>query len=207
MPKVPSSQLVLDAAYRCFCRNGYRRTTVSDIVEEAQMSRPTVYKYVGSKEEAIVKVVRALLERAGTASRAAAGAHGTPEEKVLAVLAVKLEVAIRLWQDSPAHAHELLLAATAQAPDLVTTYTDGLAELLASALDEAVPGTARQAAAVLLTFTRGLEDDLRDPDAVRGELAAGVRMITRGAFVSPASAPVPTPARTTGRALPEGAPS
>ncbi|MFD8824043.1 TetR/AcrR family transcriptional regulator [Streptomyces sp. NPDC059605] len=195
MPKVPSSQLVLDAAYRCFCRNGYRRTTVSDIVEEAQMSRPTVYKYVGSKEEAIVKVVQSLLERAGAASRAAAEVAGTPEEKVLAVLTVKLEVAIRLWQDSPAHAQELLSAATAQAPDLVTTYTDGLAELLASALAEVAPDAARQAAAaVLLTFTRGLEDDLRDADAVRRELATGVRMITRGALAHPSSTTTPTPA-------------
>ncbi|MFE7616530.1 TetR/AcrR family transcriptional regulator [Streptomyces sp. NPDC057496] len=189
MPKVPSSQLVLDAAYRCFCRNGYRRTTVSDIVEEAQMSRPTVYKYVGSKEEAIVKVVQSLLEKASTASRAAAKTAGTPEETVLAVLTVKLEVAIRLWQDSPSHAHELLLAATAQAPDLITTYTDGLAELLTAALVQAVPDTARQAAAVLLTFTRGLEGDLRDADAVRDELAAGVQMITRGALTRSASAP------------------
>ncbi|MEU6110526.1 helix-turn-helix domain-containing protein [Streptomyces albidoflavus] len=189
MPKVPSSQLVLDAAYRCFCRNGYRRTTVSDIVEEAGMSRPTVYKYVGSKEEAIVKVVHSLLERAGAAAQAVAEAAGTPEEKVLAVLTVKLEVAIRLWQDSPAHAQELLSAATAQAPGLITTYTDGLAVLLTSALSELVPDTARQAAAVLLTFTRGLEDDLHDTDAVREELATGVQMITRGALARPASAP------------------
>lgn len=44
------------------------------------------------------------------------------------------------------------------------------------------PGAAQQAATVLLTFTRGLEDDLRDPDAARGELIAGIRMITRGAL-------------------------
>ncbi|MEU3710794.1 TetR/AcrR family transcriptional regulator [Streptomyces catenulae] len=189
MAKVPSSQLVLHAAYRCFCRNGYRRTTVSDIVEEAQMSRPTVYKYVGSKEEAIVKVVRAALEQAAAGAREAAAAAGTPEEKVLGVLTAKLEVAIRLWHDSPAHAQELLTAATAQAPDLVTDYTDGLAELLAAALAEVVPDAARQAAAVLLTFTRGLEDDLRDPDAVRRELRTGVRLITRGALDGPAPSP------------------
>ncbi|MGW2108566.1 hypothetical protein [Streptomyces sp. NPDC001948] len=52
-----------------------------------------------------------------------------------------------------------------------------------------MPDTARQAAAVLLTFTRGLEDDLRDADAVRGELAAGVQMITRGALARSASTP------------------
>ncbi|MFJ5924860.1 TetR/AcrR family transcriptional regulator [Kitasatospora sp. NPDC092948] len=202
MPKVPSSQLVLDAAYRCFCRNGYRRTTISDIVEEAQMSRPTVYKYVGSKEEAIVKVVGSLLERAAAASDTAARAADTAEEKVLAVLTVKLEVAIRLWRDSPAHAQELLSAATAQAPDLVTDYTDHLAGLLASALAQAAGDGARRAAAVLLTFTRGLEDDLRDADAVREELAAGVRMITRGALAGPAS----TPADPCGPARPKGAP-
>lgn len=190
MPKVPTSQLVLAAAYRCFCRNGYRRTTISDIVEEAQLSRPTVYKYVGSKEEAIVTMVRSRLERAATAAATAAGAAGTPEEQVLAVLTVKLDVAIRLWHDSPAHAAELLDAATAQAPDLVTDYTDGLAVLLTSALAQAAPDTAKQAAAVLLTFTRGLEEDLRDPDAVRRELRAGVGMITRGALARPA----PTPA-------------
>ncbi|MET9262077.1 helix-turn-helix domain-containing protein [Amycolatopsis sp. NPDC004079] len=187
MPKVPSSQIVLDAAYRCFCRTGYRRTTISDIVEEAQLSRPTVYKYVGSKEEAITKVVQSLLERAGAAAQEAADAAGAPDEKVLAVLTVKLEVAIRLWQDSPAHAQELLSAATAQAPGLVTGYIDRLAELLTSALAEAVPDGARQAAAVLLTFTRGLEDDLRDADAVRGELETGVHMITRGALARPAA--------------------
>ncbi|MFB7918405.1 TetR/AcrR family transcriptional regulator [Streptomyces sp. NPDC056061] len=189
MSKIPTHQLVLDAAYRCFCRNGYRRTTVSDIVDEAQLSRPTVYKYAGSKEEAAVTIVRSTLERAGAAARAAAAAAGTPEEKVLAVLTVKLEVAIRLWHDSPLHAQELLSAASAQAPGLVTAYTDGLAELLASALSTTVPDGARQAATVLLTFVRGLEDDLRDADAVRRELRAGAEMITRGALVRPASSP------------------
>lgn len=190
MPKVPPAQLVLDAAYRCFCRNGYRRTTISDVVEEAQMSRPTVYKYVGSKDEAVVKVVQSRLEEALAAAKAAAAAAGTPEEKVLAVLAVKLDVAIRLWHDSPAHAQELLSAASAQAPGLVTSYTDALAELMVSALADTIPDTAQQAAAVLLTFTRGLEEDLRDVEAARRELTAGVRMITRGALSRPASQPV-----------------
>jgi TetR/AcrR family transcriptional regulator len=189
MPKVPSAEVVLEAAYRCFCRNGYRRTTMSDIVDEAQLSRPTVYKYVGTKDEAIVKVVQSLLERAFAAALAAATTAGTPEEKVLAVLTVKLEVAIRLWHDSPAHAQELLSAASVQAPDLVTAYTDGLAGLLTSALAEVIPDTAEQAAAVLLIFTRGLEDDLRDAEAARRELAAGSRMITRGALSPPAALP------------------
>jgi TetR/AcrR family transcriptional regulator len=187
MTKVPPAQLVLGAAYRCFCRNGYRRTSISDIVDEAQLSRPTVYKYVGTKDEAIVKVVKARLEQALAAAQAAATAAGSPEDQVLAVLTVKLEVAIRLWHDSPAHAQELLSAASAQAPELVTEYTDSLARLLAAALAEVIPDTAQSAAAVLLTFTRGLEDDLHDDAAARRELAAGTQMITRGALSRPAA--------------------
>ncbi|MET8979432.1 helix-turn-helix domain-containing protein [Streptomyces sp. NPDC004539] len=189
MPKVQSSQVVLDSAYRCFCRNGFRRTTISDIVEEAQLSRPTVYKYAGTKDEAFAKVVRVRLEQAATAAGEAADAARSPEAKVLGVLTVKLEVAIRLWDDSPAHAYELLAAASAHTPDLVAAYTDHLARLLASALDEAAPDAARQAADVLLTFTRGLEDDLRDTEAARLGLRTGVRMITSGALSRPVILP------------------
>ncbi|MFB7914755.1 hypothetical protein [Streptomyces sp. NPDC056061] len=48
---------------------------------------------------------------------------------------------------------------------------------------------ARQAATVRLSFTGGLEDDLRDADAdaVRRELATGMQMVTRGAFARSAS--------------------
>lgn len=189
MPRISSPRLVLDAAYRCFCRNGYRRTTMSDIVEEAQLSRPTVYKYAGSKEEAVFQVVQSLLDQALTGARDAAAEAATPQEQVLAVLTVKLEVAIRLWNDSPAHAQELLSAASAQAPGLITGYTDSLADLLTSALAEVDPDTAQQAAAVLLTFTRGLEDDLHDAAAARRELAAGTHMITRGALSGPVVPP------------------
>ncbi|MER7787664.1 helix-turn-helix domain-containing protein [Streptomyces sp. NPDC097640] len=190
MPKVPSSQVVLDSAYRCFCRNGFRRTTMSDIVEEAQLSRPTVYKYAGTKDDVFAKVVQARLEEASAAAEQAAAAGGTPEEKVLGVLTVKLEVAIRLWRDSPAHAYELLSAASAHTPELVTAYMDHLAELVTSALAAVVPDIAQQAAGVLLTFTRGLEDDLRDAEAARRDLKAGVQMITRGALSRPAPSPL-----------------
>lgn len=198
MESVPPPQAVLDAAYRCFCRTGYRRTTMTDIVEEAHVSRPTLYKYMGSKQEAVVGVVRSTLDRAVQAARTAAEDAETAAEKVLAVLTVKLDVAIRLWQDSPAHARDLLSAADALAPELIGDYIDALADLLTAALAEALPQGADQAAAVLLTFTRGLEDDLRDAEAARRELDAGVRMITRGALghAEPAGQVLPTPRRT-----------
>ncbi len=185
MTQVSSAQAVLRAAYRCFCRTGYRHTTMSDIVAEARLSRPTVYKYAGSKEEAFRTLVRLGTERGLRAARDAAAAANEPEEKVLAVLSAKLEVALRLWRDSPAHAQGLLADSADQNPGAVAGYTDGLAALLQDALGGlTAPGAALQAAAVLLTFTRGLEDDLHDPDAARGELIAGIRMISRGALAA-----------------------
>lgn len=184
MTKVSAAQTVLAAAYRCFCRTGYQHTTMSDIVAEARLSRPTVYKYAGSKEEVFRALVRVRLERnLGTARDAATAADG-PEDKVRAILTTKLEMALRLWRDSPAHAQGLLADAADQDPGAVAGYIDGMAALLRDALDGTTPGAAPQAAAVLLTFTRGLEDDLRDPDAARGELNAGITMITRGALAA-----------------------
>lgn len=54
----PSQRLdrVLDAAERCLARHGVRRTTMSDIAKEMGVSRPTLYKHLGSVEEAVALV-------------------------------------------------------------------------------------------------------------------------------------------------------
>ena len=51
----PPSELdpALDATERCLARHGVGRTTMSDIAKEMGVSRPTLYKHVGSVEEAI----------------------------------------------------------------------------------------------------------------------------------------------------------
>src|SRR5215467_7630578 len=43
---------VLDAAYGCFVRHGVRKTTMEDIAHAAGISRPAVYQYVRSKDDA-----------------------------------------------------------------------------------------------------------------------------------------------------------
>lgn len=61
--------------------DGGRRTTISDIVEEAQMSRPTVYKYAGTKGEAFAKTVRMGLEQAAATAERAAAARARPRRR------------------------------------------------------------------------------------------------------------------------------
>src|SRR3546814_11660226 len=54
LPPVPAAVLdpYLDAAASCFARHGLRRTRVTDIAEEVGVSRVTVYRQVGTTEDA-----------------------------------------------------------------------------------------------------------------------------------------------------------
>lgn len=59
MPKVTQSHRdarraqILDAAMICFARAGFHRTTMQDIVQQAQLSPGAIYLYFSSKEEII----------------------------------------------------------------------------------------------------------------------------------------------------------
>ena len=56
MPKVTEAHLqarrqqILDAAWTCFARKGYHRTTMRDICKESELSPGAIYRYVPSKE-------------------------------------------------------------------------------------------------------------------------------------------------------------
>src|SRR3546814_18542456 len=56
----PALDPYLDAAARCFVRHGLRRTRLTDIADDAGVSRLTVYRQVGTVEDA----ARLLLARA-----------------------------------------------------------------------------------------------------------------------------------------------
>ena len=78
MPKVSDAHLqarrrqILDAAGRCFARDGFHRTSMQDVVRECGISAGLVYRYFASKDEMIVAIVtewhderQALVEPAG----------------------------------------------------------------------------------------------------------------------------------------------
>lgn len=59
MPRVSQEHLdarraqILDAARRCFIRNGFHATSMQDVFKEADLSAGAVYRYFGSKAELI----------------------------------------------------------------------------------------------------------------------------------------------------------
>jgi TetR/AcrR family transcriptional repressor of uid operon len=55
---------ILDAAGRCFCRDGYQGASISEICAEAKISAGHLYHYFDSKEEIVKALAEASLEKA-----------------------------------------------------------------------------------------------------------------------------------------------
>ncbi|WP_215451291.1 TetR/AcrR family transcriptional regulator [Streptomyces sp. ATCC 21386] len=81
MPRVSQERLdarrrqILDAAARCFARNGFHATSMQDVLKEADLSAGAVYRYFSGKDELIAAIagtvlaeVRAAFEEATTDS-------------------------------------------------------------------------------------------------------------------------------------------
>lgn len=179
---------ILDAAYACFARHGVRRTTMDDIAAAAEMSRPAVYQYVRNKDDAFRRLATRLFDTALRRARAAASAgDGSLAERVHRVLAVKLELTLQLWHDSP-HAAELLDAGARLSGALVEQFTAQLRQLVAATVSAAaergevsLAGTsAAEVADIALALTRGLESGVTDPDQPRRHLHRGIHLLITG---------------------------
>lgn len=157
---------------------------MDDIARAADMSRPAVYQYVRNKQDAFRRLAARLLETSLDESRSAAAAQSDLTERLTGVLEAKLRLVARLWQDSPAHAAELLAVEVRQSADVIETYDMAMCELLTSAVTDARPdlpkAEADEVAALLLAFTRGLETNLSDPRVPIRRLRRGVEMFIAG---------------------------
>src|SRR5262249_35862273 len=67
MPKVTEEHVaarrrqILSAAQRCFAAQGFHRTTMQDILREADLSPGAVYSYFASKDELIAAIIAAMM--------------------------------------------------------------------------------------------------------------------------------------------------
>ena len=64
MPRISDSRraanraVIVDAARRCFARDGFHQTSMPDLVAEAGISAGAFYRYFGGKEELIREIAR-----------------------------------------------------------------------------------------------------------------------------------------------------
>jgi AcrR family transcriptional regulator len=144
------------ATLACIARHGLSKTTIDDIAREAGCSRATLYRYFGSKQDLVTRVVQAEADRVARACRDAADAAATLEDAVVAVfLAVGRELA----------ANESLRFVTDHEPEIILPHltfsggdhflrdaADALGPALARWLGERAPRAAEWMARVCLTL-------------------------------------------------------
>ncbi|MDO8290050.1 MAG: TetR/AcrR family transcriptional regulator [Parvibaculum sp.] len=107
--------LILDAALDLFRQHGYRRTSMEDIANAANVAKGTLYIYFKSKDELFEGLARRLSAQIAQDVKAALARKLPFEDKVLAVLDAKLGFVYR-WVLSSPHASELT-DPTSQLPD------------------------------------------------------------------------------------------
>ncbi|MEV7227867.1 TetR/AcrR family transcriptional regulator [Polymorphospora sp. NPDC051019] len=117
MPRVSEQHLaarrqqILDAARRCFLRNGFHQTSMQDVISEAGLSVGAVYRYFTSKHEIVAAIAGQTVDGVGREFNAIA-AH-EPQyplieamDRVLAVVDTQLgpdgmfRLAVQVWAEA-----------------------------------------------------------------------------------------------------------
>jgi TetR/AcrR family transcriptional regulator len=182
MPDEPIDR-ILDAAYACFTRHGVRRTTMDDIAAAAGMSRPAVYQYVRNKDDAFRRLAKRLFDGAMTQARAAAERDGPLAERMYQIIAAKVDLTVKLWQDTP-HAAELLDAGARLSGELGEQFVAAIRDLLTAAIaadDLDLTGTnATEIADITLALVYGMEKELANPQRARRRLRLAIELLLAG---------------------------
>jgi TetR/AcrR family transcriptional regulator, transcriptional repressor of aconitase len=100
-------QQILDAAQRCFTRNGFRATTMADIFAEAGLSAGSVYSHFTGKDEIITAIADDVIDQITATAGAALpdGEPPAPDQALEAVLATLQQadiapIAIIIWAEA-----------------------------------------------------------------------------------------------------------
>ena len=176
---------ILEAARRCFVRNGFHRTSMQDVFTESGRSAGAVYRYFPKKEDMIVAVAAQNLDdvagvlRAVVANRGGTLGLGEVMARLLEAVTQRhadrqlAAMALMVWSEAlrnPTLAERLREAITTMTGDVADLIrqrqragelTGASAEALAHAILTILPGFLFQMA---LLGTAGVADV---PDAVR----------------------------------------
>lgn len=117
VPAVPPPTLdpYLDAAARCFARHGLRRTRVTDIADEVGVSRVTVYRQIGTVENAARLLLARELDRL-VSSLVPQFAVATDADAIASVIASAVEFTVD---------HPVLAKVLRDEPELVGVFIMG----------------------------------------------------------------------------------
>ena len=117
------------AAARAFSKNGYRRTTMNDIAEAADMSRPALYLAFKNKEHIFCNLVSYLISTAVDGSIKILSQSGPIEERFLASM---LDFEKTHWGPIAKSQHALeIMDSTVKLDDAINAIKSGRKQLRA----------------------------------------------------------------------------
>jgi AcrR family transcriptional regulator len=123
------------AGLQLFTRYGYRKTSMDDIAQAAQVAKRTVYLHFENKAAVFLAILEYLGDQVRQRCTAAEGASGTAVERLTGLLDAYFGMAFELFSKSE-HMPELeetfSKLARARIDDLNTEYEDRLARCLRS---------------------------------------------------------------------------
>lgn len=124
-------QLILEAMVRVVGRNGYKATSVADVIEEADVSRTTFYKHFEDKQECFLAAYDLVVERV----LAAVVANCDADQPWLERMRVGLATVVEMFALDPELARTAIVEVAAAGADArqrhwdaVTTFTEFLAD-------------------------------------------------------------------------------
>ena len=193
-----STDRILSAAENIFARFGYRRASMSQIAEEAGLTRQALYHHYPGKEALFRAVVEQLHELAYKAE-AAAGldqerAGGGLADILAAQIGARFRYLLECVEELP-QAEELLSEHQLQTRDLYQSFIEHNAELRAETIDRvcAKEGlsllngmTSRDLARSIQIAIRGF-NDMRLNATLLHELDRMIRLLVAGAVAPAAS--------------------
>lgn len=90
LPPSATRESILDAARTLLARQGYRKTSMEDVAREAGLSRRTLYLHFADKQDLFLATIGKLVEGLLVRLEQEAHAAGTPEERLLAMLELRV---------------------------------------------------------------------------------------------------------------------
>lgn len=143
---------ILEAAFECFLRFGYAKTSMADIARECELSRSLLYLHFKTKEEIFGAVLSNVFERSHQRAMEVMARRSSRRDKLMAVLEVKI---FALWERliaSP-HADELFAQGHRIYPSVAATDRRRSVELLSELIGDVT------VTEIFLLAVKGLESD------------------------------------------------
>ena len=184
---------LLAAAGPLLARYGYRRMTVDDLAEAAQVGKGTVYLYFESKQAIALTVIQELVGEVIRRLERIAEGDEPPDERVAAMLEVRVLGRFDAFASYADTLAEILSSIRQPLMEQRARQLTREATLLASVLRK-FPGSAGAPAAKIRALAQGLVDgtnaflpfyltreELNDRQELRRRVRAVARVLTRGA--------------------------